>query len=389
MSNQNLIRFIQDTCPTSNYTGGVTYDGSRQYSDGLIYSDPYGGSLGDPVLDGDLWLNTATDVLYRYDSETFEWIIVIGEAPDLSINNYGFSVAGEIDSITIISTIERIEFPFDSGVASAGRTLSEEVKNPAAFNSSTNGYIASGNFGEIVSSTIKRIGFPFDSGTSSVVGSCSEYFTASGINNSKYGYMAGGWNLSQTTSNVQRIEFPFDTGSSLIVGILSTSKAMAGSITSQWHGYSAGGYVNPNSVSYIDRISFPFDSGTGSLVGVLTSESYATTCFNSSQNGYIAGGYDPMAGNRISTISRIAFPFSSGVSTDVGNLAYNLFNSAGCNSTQYGYTMGGVNSGVKTSSISRILFPFNSGIAVEIGTLSQATTKCAGLDGTDFVTQFV
>ena len=151
------------------------------------------------------------------------------------------------------------------------------------------------------------------------------------------------------------------------------------------YGYNMGGHNGSDYISTIDRITFPFDSGTASKVGNLSgSRSYSAGC-NSSNYGYCMGGYTSVY---FSTIDRITFPFDSGTASAVGNLSGSRTYSTGCNSSNYGYNMGGYN-GTVTSIIDRITFPFDSGIASVVGNLSGSRIYSTGCDGTDFVTLFV
>ena len=104
-----------------------------------------------------------------------------------------------------------------------------------------------------------------------------------------------------------------------------------------------------------------------------------------SNYGYNMGG---LSTSYISNIDRITFPFNSGTSSVVGGLSIGKYQSAGCNSSNYGYCMGGSNATVYLSSIDRITFPFNSGTSSAVGNLSGTRYFSAGCDGTDFVTLF-
>ena len=103
-----------------------------------------------------------------------------------------------------------------------------------------------------------------------------------------------------------------------------------------------------------------------------------------SNYGYNMGGGDN--GGYLSKVDRITFPFDSGTASIVGNLSANKGYSAGCNSSNYGYNMGG---GGYLSKVDRLTFPFDSGTASIVGNLSTSKYYSAGCDTTDFTNLFV
>jgi len=295
---------------------------------------------------------------------------------------YGY-IAGGFDGSAITSTIDRFQFPFDSGTATHVGNLSGIRRGPAANNSSTYGYVVSG-LAPGYSSIVDRFQFPFDSGTASYVGDLSiEAFVVSSCNSSTYGYIAGGSaDVSGVyVSVIDRITFPFDSGTASTVGNLSTVTSEPAGCNSSTHGYVMGGYTHGSAV---DRFQFPFDSGTGVHVGDLSRSVVSLAGCNSSSYGYAVGGY-----STYTTIDRFQFPFDSGTATHVGNLSTGRQKLAGCNSTSYGYVVGGTYSGNTLSSIERFQFPFDSGTAVVVGNLSGSRYQLAGCDTIDFVSMFV
>ena len=173
-----------------------------------------------------------------------------------------------------------------------------------------------------------------------------------------------------------------NTGDVLLVSYLM-GEALGGSSggANVPYGYSMGGYY----LSTIDRITFPFDSGTASHVGYLSSsKGYAPAC-NSSNYGYVMGGYNGSA--HMSTIDRITFPFDSGTASHVGNLLNAKAAGTGCNSSIYGYCMLGDSGGysLSYSIVDRIAFPFDSGTANQVGNLTIASTHLgAGFNSSNY-----
>ena len=338
---------------------------------------------------GDTWYDSNYEKLMMYTTDN-EWVEFekIGGNPG---SLYGYSMGG--DRGPSISVIDRITFPFDSGTATHVGNLSGSRELMGICNSSNYGYCMGGWDGTNVISPIDRITFPFDSGISFHIGNLNGSRDAlTACNSSNYGYSLGGYsgNSHINFSTIDRITFPFDSGTASHIGNLSGSRYASSSCNSSNYGYSMGGVIY-NGTSYdkfsiIDRITFPFDSGTASHVGNLSGSRYYIGGCNSSNYGYNMGGYDET--NPYSIIDRITFPFDSGTASHVGNLSGSRYGVATCNSSNYGYSMGGYD-GNYLSTIDRITFPFDSGTASHVGNLSGTQLVGTGLDGTDFCTLFV
>ena len=92
-------------------------------------------------------------------------------------SNYGY-VCGGWDGSSYLSTIDRFQFPFNSGTANHVGNLSEGRAHLSANNSSTYGYVCGGYGSSNNLSTIDRFQFPFNSGTANYVGNLSGNKTA-------------------------------------------------------------------------------------------------------------------------------------------------------------------------------------------------------------------
>jgi hypothetical protein len=90
-----------------------------------------------------------------------------------------------------------------------------------------------------------------------------------------------------------------------------------------------------------------------------------------------------------SRVDRMTFPFDSGTGSAVGNMTQSKVYIGGCNSSQYGYCLGGYLGSPVTSLVDRITFPFDSGTGSVVGNISRSLAYTVGVDGTDFVTLFV
>ncbi len=199
-----------------------------------------------------------------------------------------------------------------------------------------------------------------------------------------YGYSLGGNENTVTHhySIIDRITFPFDSGTATHVGNLSGTREYNSGCNSSNYGYSLGGdeESGTNARTIIDRITFPFDSGTATHVGNLSSTRYLNAGCNSSNYGYSLAGNDF---GYYSSIDRITFPFDSGTATHVGNLNGSKYAGAGCNSSNYGYSLGGTYS-VSYSQIDRITFPFDSGTATHVGNMSSTRHHNAACNSSNY-----
>jgi hypothetical protein len=360
------------------YVNGMLLESGAE-NDYTITSDTI--TLTDPLLVGD-------EILVSYLVGTSE----VRSSLSGPGSDYGYTVGGTNAAGTVLSTIDRITFPFDSGTATTVGTLSTIRANSGGCNSSNYGYIMTGSVGGYgYVSVVDRILFPFDSGTASHVGNLSYAgVPPAAYNSSMHGFCCyGSINSYTVTGHISRITFPFDSGTGTYVGT-GPARHHPGGLNSSFYGFSCGGYGGGNT-SIIDRVLFPFDSGTATQVGGLSTVRLITSTFNSSNYGYTATGYAWMVG-QYSIIDRILFPFDSGTAIHVGNFYAALKErSSGCNSSFYGYNLGGgpYYSGTCFSDVGRITFPFDSGTATYVGNLTGTRGNLAGLDGTDFVSLFI
>jgi len=310
-------------------------------------------------------------------------------------SNYGY-VCGGGNPDTWYSTIDRFQFPFNSGTASYVGNLSGSRAHLSANNSSIYGYVCGGWewSGRNFFSTIDRFQFPFDSGTANHVGNLSgSRYWLSANNSSTHGYVCGGRNGNSSSyyyynlSTIDRFQFPFDSGTANYVGNLSGSRCFLSANNSSTYGYVCGGWGG-GWLPTIDRFQFPFDSGTASYVGNLSGGRIYLSANNSSTYGYVCGGWD--GSSLLAIIDRFQFPFDSGTASQVGNLSGSRFYLSANNSSTHGYVCGGWNnSSIHFSIIDRFQFPFDSGTANQVGDLSGNKAAPSATDGVDFVTMFV
>ena len=316
-------------------------------------------------------------------AESTDWFKTLNSTPVSSYLgvNYGYSAGGYNGSY--LSTIQRMQFPFDSGTASIVGNLTYSLTTSSGCNSTQYGYICGGTYGTNVS-IIHRVSFPHNSGSASTTGTLNDYIAngGSGMNSSNYGYIIRD-SLTSYASYINRITFPFDSGTASRVSTKATKISAPGNCNSSTYGYMMGGDGAGTYRSFINRITFPLDSGTESLVGNLNyTNSYSASC-NSSQYGYNCGG---IIGSETSIVERILFPFNSGSASVIGNLSITSRNQSSCNSTQHGYICGGLSP--YKSTVNRFSFPFDSGTSLIVGNLYSASNDNCGFDGTDFASVF-
>lgn len=252
------------------------------------------------------------------------------------------------------------------------------------------GYACGGNLNYLQTySGIQRIDFPFDSAVLLQVANIetTRNSLCSGCNSSQFGFIMNGQidTPFDSISFIRRFEFPFDSGLAQIIGNTTINKTLSSSCNSSQHGFSINGKVGVSTDTFfssIERITFPFSSGSASVVGnILGSRSHSSAC-NSSLYGYSIGGYSSDV-NIYSYVERILFPFNSGTSSHNSLMARTGFYNTSFNSSQHAYTCQLTSSSVSTiSTIDRFLFPFNSGVATVVGNLKYSSTYGSGLNST-------
>jgi len=340
---------------------------------------------------GDVWLNTRTQVVKTWNGTTWDlnW---------KGYGMYGYSIGGT-DGSVFLSSVERFNFPFNAGYAHQVGSLSENLVTGSAVNSSSHAHAAGlSQAGVTLSLTnVFSFEFPFDTGSSSHTYNLnySGKLSAS-CNSSEHGFFMGGTPATYTSySSIDRITFSTGSGTASHVGNLSSSRRASGGCNSSNYGFSLGG-TNSTSPDHaglneVDRIAFPFNSGTSSSVGFITEFRSQGSCLNSSEHGFYCAGWQEISSFPVyfSYIERMSFPFNSGSAVLNGFISTEGWNTAGCNSSRYGYISGGFNGAIKYSNIERFTFPFNSGISSPVGVLSGSKYNNIGIDECDFINQFV
>ena len=329
--------------------------------------------------------NLATEKSYSTGVDEADFVEIFTEAPTPeTATNFGYIAGGAFYAATYMTkNIQRITFPFTSGVANVTAELADYHTSSGGLNSTTYGYVIAGlQTSSTPNSNIEKFAFPFNSGTANVVGiiggSSSRRSNPFSFNSSAHGYLSGGFYTGTSNySDIQRFEFPFDSGATIQVGFITSAitvnRGSGASCNSSTHGYMMGGV---SSTSYptinLQRLQFPFDTGIVSVIGDMNGTTAESAGCNSSLRGYTMGGR-----YSYSIVKRFSFPFMSGSATDIGNLAATRREGVGLNSTVHGYIAGGyrTNNFYPDHVVERMVFPFASGTLTEVGYLRELTQQ--------------
>lgn len=346
----------------------------------------------------------------RDDSETFTGDIDLINIKVYQAYNgsyFGFYCGGldrtsEVDtSPTNISTINKLIFPFDNSNGVINGTLSRDNADlGSGCNSSRFGYVIGGFTTESdIASTIDKVDFTFDSGATSGIGNLQlATYYAGACNSSKFGYYFGGANGSFAYSNtIERINFAFGTfNTTQTRASLESNNYGSGGCNSSTEGYVVAGieWEFGGAVSTVYKIPFATDSivslaatfgfehdDSSTLDGV-----FSTGICNSSNAGYVMGGL------HMKKVQKMTYPMTGASTVTVlGNLNASKSSTSCLNSSVHGYTMGGGHYANNSfySVIERIEFAFDSSDAADKGNLTNMYDRGVSIDGTDFVSMFV
>jgi len=320
---------------------------------------------------------------------------------------YGYCCGGDNGTVTsnLISSIDRIHFPFENANAISSGSISTRTQRQGGCNSSINGYVMGGvNESSVAISTVDKIRFPMNSGNAVTVGNLTTTeFAFASCNSSTYGYSMGGSN-SDTANAIKKIDFSMDTSvTTSISGDLAGSNirySYNSGVNSSTYGYSLGTYNASTAVQRtIQRFNFAVGGNATDIANLSTTEyngnqygNFRSCSYNSSRFGYIAGG------NSVGTVQKIEFATPTVDSVYVCEIPSNdpdtsgLESLTGCNSSLYGFSMGGKNSvyGVYLSTVDKISFALDGSATVCDGSLTSDNLSAAcGIDGVDFVTMFI
>lgn len=340
--NCNFVQPIEPQNPVDGSTWQDTLTGKKyvyKITDGKWYEFDFGifgGSLGyccGGYSTSYIFMNSIDVVSFALDSAT----LMVGTCVNNSLlvgtpcnsSNYGFVINGQ-NNLGQTSIINRFEFSLNSLVASQVGNTNTTASVGGGCNNSIYGYMLGGSLTTTTAtSKVERLAFPFSSGLSTAIGTLSsnKQTNRNSCNNSLYGYgfgSASGGNYVGVTSAIARLVFPFDSGTVPNIGSLSRVKRQSGALNSSTEGYSlCDTDGSGNNYSSIDKIVFPFDSGVSSVLTCFVTEGKRSAECSSKTNGYEFGGYNSAALIR-STIERLQYSIVA-----TGIIVGNLANSSG------------------------------------------------------------
>jgi len=242
-----------------------------------------------------------------------------------------------------------------------------------SFQGSAFGY-ASGGTPKV--NTIQKYSFTADENATDVGDLTQLKFSISGNTSSSHGYTAGG-RLPLQTNVIEKFPFAADENAT-DVGDLTVDKYETAASSSSENGYHSGG-ASPTVFNVIEKFSFAADEN-GTDIADLLAARYASGGISAPEYAYVVGGFNPAIApspSNIHTNIIQKFPFAADENaTDVGDLTVARSYSFAPNSTEYGYTAGGMDVPFSsppgaTNTIDK--FPFATDAnATDVGDLVQA-----------------
>ena len=238
-----------------------------------------------------------------------------------------------------------------------------------SFQGSAFGY-ASGGTPKV--NTIQKYSFTADENATDVGDLTQLKFSISGNTSSSHGYTAGG-RLPTQTNVIEKFPFAVDENAT-DVGDLTVDKYNTAGSSSSANGYQSGG-ATPTQLNVIEKFPFAADENGTDIADLLAARS-SSAGISAPEYAYVVGGFNPSVPSlHVNVIQKFPFAVDEN-STDVGNLTVARSYSFAPNSTEYGYTAGGLNVPFAvppgaTNTIDK--FPFAADAnATDVGDLVQA-----------------
>jgi hypothetical protein len=271
---------------------------------------------------------------------------------------------------TAVSTVDRIDFSNDTGIANIRGPLSSTRYRPAATGNSNYGWFGGGyNL-----STVDRIDFSNDNATASPRGSLSRGRSdLAATGNSNYGWFGGGG--PGPFSTVNRIDFSNDSATPSPRGPLFASRYRLAATGNSNYGWFGGG--GPGFVATVDRIDFSNDSATASPRGPLSQGRRHLAATGNSNYGWFGGGTTTGTSGTL-TIDRIDFSNDSSTTSPRGSLSSARYRLAATGNSNYGWFGGGTPGSGFSSIVDRIDFSNDSVSASPRAPLSSPSPSPGG-----------
>jgi hypothetical protein len=237
-------------------------------------------------------------------------------------SSYGWFGGGNIGGV---STVDRIDYSNDTATASPKGPLSVAKYGVAATSNTSYGWFGAGASGPILSitlySTVDRIDYSNDTATASPRGSLTQVrWSLSATGNKSYGWFGGGFTSPGTvsTERVDRIDYSNDTATALQRGNLSLARRYLAATGNSSYGWFGGGAVSPGptTVSTVDRIDYSNDTATASPRGSLSIARERPGATGNSSYGWFGGGAPG-----VSTVDRIDYSNDTATASPRGPLS--------------------------------------------------------------------
>jgi hypothetical protein len=254
------------------------------------------------------------------------------------------------------STVDRIDFSNDTGIANIRGPLSSTRYRSAATGNSNYGWFGGG----YNRSTVDRIDFSNDNAIASIRGSLSRARNSlAATGNSNYGWFGGG--TSPIVSTVERIDFSNDSGTALPRSPLFASRYRLAATGNSNYGWFGGGAVasTPNFTATVDRIDFSNDLATASPRGPLSGVRRHLAATGNSNFGWFGGGTTTGTSGTL-TIDRIDFSNDNATAAPRGSLSSARYKLAATGNSNYGWFGGGTPGSGILSIVDRIDFSNDS-----------------------------
>ena len=264
------------------------------------------------------------------------------------------------------STVDRITYATDTATATLRGPLSIAANGvTGGVNTFTYGWHSGGlvNSASPTSySTVNRITFATDSGVATVRGPLSSARSQFGgtTDNTTYGWYSG---AGGTGSSIDRIEFAVDTSTASVRTKLNIIRSSQTSTSNSSYGYYIGGFKIPE-VTSIERITFATDTVTASIRGSLNSARWNIMGTGTDNYGWVSGGAS-------TTIERIDYANDTALASIRGQLTSNRDVGAAAGNSTYGWFAGGSSYPLYLSSVERVTYSNDTVTATLRGPLTQ------------------
>ena len=272
LSSVNRVTYATDTA-TASVRGPLSANRYQTAGAGtLSYGWIAGGAPTQSVVDRITYSNDTVTASTRGPLAT----AVSGLSATSDNTTYGWFISGADSGFTFQTNIQRITYSTDTATATNRGTISVGKLFSTGAGTSTYGWVGGGRLGApsyAQVSTVDRITYATDTGVASVRGPLFIAVEAAGATgNATYGWWGGGYSpgAGPQVSTVNRITYATDTATAVSRGSLGTARSSliaAGNDTDGWYSGGCVGFITTNSV--VNRINYATDTAVASTKGPL------------------------------------------------------------------------------------------------------------------------